>query len=128
MNTLQTVLLAAIAGFTIFLGLPVGRIRFKRSATKLFLSGLSAGVLVFLLMETLHAATEGVESAFDEHQFGTGTARFVVYLGSFGIGLLSMLWFARRAKARAGLSQGPGAMAATELPTIPGGIPVELVS
>lgn len=116
MGTAQTVLLAAIAGFTIFLGLPVGRIRFKRSSTKLFLSGISAGVLVFLLMETLHAATEGVETAFDTHDFGAGFARLAVYLGAFGLGLLSMLWFARRAKAHAGLSHGPGAMAATDRP------------
>ncbi len=40
------VLLGAIAGATIFLGLPVGRMRGLSVATRSFLNAASAGVLV----------------------------------------------------------------------------------
>jgi ZIP family zinc transporter len=115
MSTIQTVTLAAIAGFTIYLGLLLGRVRFKRPATRIFLSGLSAGVLLFLFMETLHASTELVEEAFEEHNWTEAAGFSLVYLVSFGVGLLSLLYMSRRAQ-RQPLSQGPGAMAATEVP------------
>jgi len=114
-SSTQTVFLAAIAGFTIFLGLPLGRVRFKKPFTRVFLSGLSAGVLLFLFMETLHAATELVEEAFEEHNWTEAAGFSVVYVVAFGIGLLSLFYLGRRTERRQ-LSQGPGAMAATEVP------------
>lgn len=113
MSTTQTVLLAAIAGFTIYLGLPLGRVRFKNRSTKIFLSGLSAGILVFLLMETLHASTEMVEEAFEEHAWAEAAGFLLVYAVAFGLGLLSLLYVGRRSSKKT-LSEGPGAMAVTE--------------
>src|SRR6266511_87512 len=63
MSTAQTVLLGAIAGFTIYLGLPVGRVRTQRLRAKAFLNAASAGILVFLLFDILAHATEPVEDA-----------------------------------------------------------------
>lgn len=114
MSTSQTVLLAAIAGFTIYLGLPLGRARLTNPSTRIFLSGLSAGVLLFLFMETLHAATELVEEAFEEHNWAEAAKFSTVYLAAFGVGLLSLFYVSRRTQRRQ-LSQGPGAMAATEV-------------
>ena len=116
MSSFQTVLLAAIAGFTIYLGLPLGRVRFKNPSARIFLSGLSAGVLLFLFMETLHAATELVEEAFEEHNWAEATGFSLVYLSAFGVGLLS-LFYVSRVTARRQLSQEPGAMSATEAST-----------
>ena len=113
MSTTQTVFLAAIAGFTIYLGLPLGRVRFKNPSTRIFLSGLSAGVLLFLFMETLHAATELVEEAFEEHNWTEAAGFSVVYVAAFGIGLLSLFYLGRTGRRQ--VSQGPGAMAATKV-------------
>ena len=60
-STPQTILLGAIAGLTIYLGLPVGRLRTQRLGSKAFLNAASAGILVFLLFDILAHATEPVE-------------------------------------------------------------------
>jgi zinc transporter, ZIP family len=46
-------MLGAIAGFTIFLGLPVGRIRAQLGRTKAALNATAIGILVFLLWDVL---------------------------------------------------------------------------
>ena len=66
MSTTQTILLGAIAGFTIYLGLPLGRVQVTSLKTKAFLNAASAGILVFLLFEILAHATEPVEEALKE--------------------------------------------------------------
>src|SRR4029453_9287055 len=58
MSAWQTVALGAVAGFTIFLGLPLGRLRGGSLGLKTFLSGLSVGFLVFLLFYVLAHAPE----------------------------------------------------------------------
>ena len=70
MSTWQTVLLGAVAGFTIFLGLPLGRMKRGSVGFKTFLSGLSAGILVFLLFDVLAHATEPVEEAVVDGDWG----------------------------------------------------------
>jgi len=52
-STTQTILLAAIAGSSIFLGLPLGRVPFASQTSRAFLNALSAGILVFLLVDIL---------------------------------------------------------------------------
>src|SRR4051794_31382393 len=51
MSFVQTALLGAIAGFTIFLGLPVGRLKGLSARMRVALSMLSAGILAFLFMD-----------------------------------------------------------------------------
>jgi ZIP family zinc transporter len=118
MSTAQTVLLGAVAGFTIFLGLPVGRVRTSSLRLKTFLSGVSAGVLAFLAVEIFEHAFSGVEGALEAAHRGAGTwGRFVgmgaVYVIGIGAGLLSLLYVMRVFKPRQSL--GPGAMAVAEL-------------
>jgi ZIP family zinc transporter len=122
MSTAQTVLLGAIAGFTIYLGLPVGRVRTQRLRAKAFLNAASAGILVFLLFDILAHATEPVEDAMTTARAGEGPwGRFaglgLVYIAGFGVGLLALFYLARAWPRRgrpAGTSIGPGAMAAAE--------------
>src|SRR6476660_10561041 len=57
--------LGAIAGGTIFLGLPVGRARNLSVRTKLALSMLSAGILAFLFMDVGSEALGIVETRLD---------------------------------------------------------------
>src|SRR4051794_13551095 len=51
MSFADTALLGAIAGFTIFLGLPIGRAGDLSSRARVGLSMLSAGILAFLFMD-----------------------------------------------------------------------------
>ena len=58
MSSTQTILLGAIAGFAIYLGLPLGRVRVGSLRTRAFLNATSAGILLFPLVEILGHATE----------------------------------------------------------------------
>jgi zinc transporter, ZIP family len=119
MSTSQTILLGAAAGFTIFLGLPLGRVQLAGQRGRAFLNGLSAGVLVFLLFDILAHATEPVEEAMTQAKAGEAAwTRFtglgLVYALGFGAGLLGLLYVTRRLTPRRPASIGPGAMAAVE--------------
>jgi ZIP family zinc transporter len=121
-STTQTILLGAIAGFTIYLGLPLGRVRVASLRTKAFLNAASAGILVFLLFEILAHATEPVEHALEEAvegeaAWGQFAALGLVYAVGFGAGLLSLLYLARlwkRPSPPQRSSIGPGAMSVAE--------------
>ncbi len=124
MSTTQTIVLGAIAGLTIFIGLPVGRLRTSNQHLKAFLNATSAGILVFLLVDILAHATEPVEQAMTTAKAGEGTWRHfaglaVVYALGFVVGLLALFYAGRlwrrpanRTSDRA--SVGPGAMAVAE--------------
>jgi zinc transporter, ZIP family len=117
MSTGQTILLGAVAGATIFLGLPLGRIRAGGKGLRIFLSGLSAGILLFIFVDVLSNAAEPVEQALEAGTSGAGWGRFVelatVYILGFGVGLFSLLYGQRMWRPRRS-SMGPGAMAVAE--------------
>jgi ZIP family zinc transporter len=96
----QTVLLGAIAGVTIYLGLPVGLIRTQNIRLKTFLSGISAGVLTFLAVEIFGHAFEGVEETLErareaETTWGSFTLMAVVFTFGIAAGLLSLFYLMR---------------------------------
>jgi zinc transporter, ZIP family len=118
MTSPQVALLGAIAGFTIFLGLPLGRVRSSNFGFKTVLNGLSAGVLIFLLIDIFGHAGEEVEHAIEEAAEGAGswleaTGLAGIYAAGFVLGLISLLYVSKIRKQRA-LSLGPGAMAIAE--------------
>ena len=77
MSTLQTVILGAVAGFTIFVGLPMGRVRHQSKALKTFLNGVSAGILIFLLFDILAQAIEPLDAlAAAAHEGAPDWGRF----------------------------------------------------
>jgi len=114
-STAQILLLGAIAGSTIFLGLPMGRMHSIPIAAKAFMSATATGILIFLLWDVLSAAVEPVESNLKAGH----DARFLGYGallgGCFAVGLLSLAlydgWLKRR-RDRALL--GPGAASVAE--------------
>ena len=122
MSSAQTILLGAIAGVTIFLGLPIGRLRTQGVRGKAFLNAVSAGILVFLLFDILAHATDPVEEALTQAKDSEGAwGRFAglgtVYVVGFAVGLLALFYLGRmwtRAARATRTSVGPGAMAATE--------------
>jgi ZIP family zinc transporter len=120
MTASQTVLLGAIAGVTIFLGLPMGRMRTRSVRLKIFLSGISAGILVFLLVEIFEHAFASVEGALTRAHEGHGSWGTMAGLGSLyavGIitGMMGLYYVLKARHARPSQSIGPGAMATAEL-------------
>ncbi len=120
MSTGQTVLLGAIAGLTIFLGLPLGRLQNPRPTLKALLNAVSAGILLFLLFEIFHGAFEPVEEAVEHLHEGEGgwgpvLGLGAVFLAGLSIGLLSLLYLAKAQTGRRPSTKvGPGAMATAE--------------
>ena len=124
MSAAEVVLLGGIAGLTIFLGLPIGRLSRASVGLRAWLNAVALGILVFLLWDVLGHAVEPVESALTgaatEHTAGWG--RFVglsvVFVVGLGIGLISLVaydgWMAARARRRTAF--GPGAMSVAERP------------
>lgn len=113
MSFAATVILGAIAGFTIYLGLPFGRLRWGGRGLRIFLGGLSGGILVFLLFDILSHATEPLETALTDHDWSQLGQLGVAYVVGFGVGLLA-LFYAPRWRRRPSPSIGPGAMAVAE--------------
>jgi zinc transporter, ZIP family len=70
MSTAEILGLGAIAGFTIFLGLPIGRMQNVTAATKAFLAATATGVLIFLFWDVMSQAVGPVETALEEGHDG----------------------------------------------------------
>ncbi len=125
MSQAEILVLGAIAGLTIFLGLPVGRLRRLPVGVSSFLSATATGILLFLLWDVLSAGIEPVESALNaaalEHD-GTWS-RFVglaaIFAGCFAVGLMSLVYFdqviARRRRRDGFLGVGAAAIAEFEV-------------
>jgi ZIP family zinc transporter len=96
MNLPTTLLLGAIAGFTIFLGLPVARLKNPSRSWQAFLNALATGILIFLLWDILGKASEPINSALDAARKGD-TADFVrllaLFIAGLGVGLLGLVYF-----------------------------------
>jgi ZIP family zinc transporter len=115
MSTTQTLALGAIAGFTIFLGLPIGRMQNVTAATKAFLAATATGVLIFLFWDVLSQAVGPVETALKEgHDGRFAWLAFLLTVGFF-VGLMSLVYYdvwMKRRRRRAFL--GPGAASTAE--------------
>ncbi|HET7387668.1 MAG TPA: hypothetical protein VFJ19_13505 [Nocardioidaceae bacterium] len=100
MSLPMTLLLGFIAGVTILLGLPIGRLRKPAPSLRLLLNAVAVGVLVFLVWDVLSAAWEPIDSALasvHEGHGGLGTAfgyGALFFLGLV-VGLLSLVWYER---------------------------------
>jgi len=114
MSSGQIVFLGAVAGLTIFLGLPVGRMQSISLGTKSFLSAMATGILLFLLWDVLTAAVEPVEGALTDGNDGRFLWLAVLLTGGFAVGLLSLALYdswLRRRRSQAMLGPGAASMA-----------------
>src|SRR3979411_1534896 len=114
MSSTTVALLGAIAGLTIFLGLPVARVRGLDVRVQGFLNAIAVGVLIFLLVDILSQANAPVKQALHkEHQrpMGSFLGLLALWVGGLGVGLLGLTWFNRRFGSRLGRreARGPGA-------------------
>src|SRR4029077_9529546 len=99
--------LGAIAGFTVFLGLPLGRLRGASTKMRSLLNARAAGILLFLFWDVLAKGIAPVEGALAEATKSGGTWLHFAWLAlvfavSLTVGLMSLvyydLWLARRAR------------------------------
>jgi zinc transporter, ZIP family len=98
MSFAETALLGALAGFTIYLGLPAGRMQLLGSRARVGLAMFAVGILVFLLIDVLGHGFEIAEGAIESYSEGKGSfghaaglALLLIAgfsLGSAGLGLL----------------------------------------
>jgi zinc transporter, ZIP family len=115
MSTAQTLLLGAIAGSTIFLGLPIGRMQGVSAATKAFLASIATGILIFIFWDVMSGAVEPIEEALTAGHDGRFIWLSTLLFVGFGIGLMSLVYYdqwMKRRRRKAFL--GPGAASTAE--------------
>jgi zinc transporter, ZIP family len=100
MSPTQTLLLGFIAGVTILLGLPLGRVRAPRPGLRQFLNALAVGILLFLIWDVLVHAYAPLDAALGHLHDGTAGIGPVLGYGTLfllGIsaGLLSLVYYER---------------------------------
>ena len=123
MSGSQIALLGAIAGFTIFLGLPVGRLRQPAPRIKAALNGVAIGVLVFLVWDILSHAWEPVDTALADHHWGTALKGGVVMAVGLVVGMAGLVYYDKMMAARRARSQAVSTPVAVPVgaPGAPGG-------
>jgi ZIP family zinc transporter len=120
MSSAQVLVLGALAGSTILLGLPLGRVRNVSTRLKAFLSAMATGILLFLFVEVVAHGVEPVEHALVDAANEGGSWSHFFWLASIlvagGIlGLMSLVYYADwLGKQRAKAMLGPGAASAAE--------------
>ena len=114
----QIAILGAFAGLTIFIGLPLGRVRARMPRTKAFLNALAIGILIFLLWDVLTNAWEPTDKALGVHHYATAVTYGTVMLVCVGAGLLGLVYFDRWMKHRAARLRPEGPGAATARPAV----------
>jgi len=115
MSTTETLILGAIAGLTIFLGLPIGRMQNVKAETKAFLAATATGILIFLLWDVLSEAVGPVETALEQGRDGRFAWLAFLLGAGFFVGLMSLVYYdtwMKRRRRRAFL--GPGAASTAE--------------
>jgi zinc transporter, ZIP family len=118
MSTAHILILGAIAGATIFLGLPVARMHGLGPNARSGLSALATGILVFLFWDVITSAVDPIETSLDAHRWGKFAELSVLGAAGFIAGLMSLVyydaWMKSRADRRSTTLVGPGAAAVDE--------------
>ena len=118
MSTAHILILGAIAGATIFLGLPIGRMQGLSTNARAGLSALATGILIFLFWDVMSEAVDPIEGALDAHHWGRFSGLSALGVLGFGLGLMSLVYYDAWMKNRTGRRStpliGPGAAALDE--------------
>ena len=129
MSLLTTLVLGFIAGVTIVIGLPVGRMRRPAPGLRVLLNATAVGVLMFLFWDVLSAAWEPIDAALGAVHDGGGSVGPVfgygsLFAGGLAVGLLGLVGYDKymAGAARSAHRGGPGAMAVAEHPASANGL------
>ena len=101
MSFAQTIALGALAGFTIFLGLPVGRLQLLGNRSRVALAMFSVGVLAFIFVDVLSSGLTIVENALTAFKDDKQSLAYVIWLvvllaGGFTAGSAGLAVIERR--------------------------------
>jgi ZIP family zinc transporter len=129
----QTVALGALAGLTIFLGLPVGRMQLLSSRSRVALAMFAVGVLAFIFVDVLSNGLSIVDVAVTAFKHHHESLAYVVWLvillaAGFGAGSAGLATIQRRLRPM-GARQPPiagGAGVATVAGVDPDAVSIEL--
>ena len=119
LDPVPTILLGAIAGLTIFFGLPFAAMKHVPTRGIAFLNATAIGVLFFLLYDILKQAGEPVETALAATQVGVSPAPFATlvttYVVGLAIGLVGLVFISKFVldRYRSGGEISPMALATT---------------
>lgn len=116
MEFAETILLGAIAGFTIYLGLPLARLPRMGERLRVSLAMLSVGILAFIFMDVAghgQAIVDAALSQYKDHHAGFGhvAGLFLLLVAGFTVGTAGIATIERRLR-RASLAPIAGADAA----------------
>jgi zinc transporter, ZIP family len=115
MTTGETLVLGAIAGLTIYAGLPLGRIRGTSPRLRAALSAVATGILVFLFWDVVSHGVAPVEAHLEARSWAAFAGYATLLAGGFAAGLMSLVyydvWLRSRRSSRL---VGPGAAAVDE--------------
>ncbi len=97
----QILLLGAVAGLTIFLGLPLAVLQNVSARKKGLLNALAVGILIFLIVDVFGhawgAASNNAASAFaGKTPVGDAAFDLLAMFGGVAIGLLGLVWYESR--------------------------------
>jgi zinc transporter, ZIP family len=95
MSTFQVLGLGALAGATIFLGLPLAKLRLPRTFQG-FLNAVSTGILFFLLYDVLQQAIGPINRAMNHASRGRFTFYLAALIIGLSVGLLALVVFEKR--------------------------------
>ncbi|MBV9213232.1 MAG: ZIP family metal transporter [Actinobacteria bacterium] len=124
MSFSETIALGALAGFTIFLGLPFARLELLANRGRVALAMFAVGVLAFLFADVLAQAFSIVEHAVDRARDGTSglgrpIAMALMLGGGFALGSAGLAALERRIRPRGTVrppvAGGSGEAAAVQL-------------
>ena len=100
----ETIGLGALAGFTIYLGLPLGRLQLLGNRARVALAMFSVGILSFIFVDVLSNGLDIVHTALKHAENHTGSVAYLVFLvvllaGGFLIGSSGLAGLERRMRA-----------------------------
>jgi len=98
-STPQILFLGLIAGITIYLGLPVARIKNPPRSLQSFLNAVATGILFFLFFDVLSDSSEKVTKALptsSHGSLGTFIPVLLALLIGISVGLLGLVMFEQR--------------------------------
>ncbi len=108
----QTTLLGALAGATIFLGLPLGRVQGLSAWLRSFLTMLSAGILLFIFFDVMAQANDVVDGSISRGHHGGSWTPFgmdvTMLMIGFVVGVAGLSWSERQLRRRRPLAPMAG--------------------
>src|SRR5262245_44528648 len=115
MGLLPTMALATLAGLTVFLTLPLARVRGLSERGRLFCTMIAVGVLLFVLVEVVAGAVEPIEEAMGGAESEEAVLLGVLFVVALAAGMLGIPAFESRLRRRL----GPGAGTAASVEALP---------